>query len=194
MTAYPGDQRYFNRYWYAAGNPYKYIDSNGKEIRFPEGAPASFYRNAADAIRYLKEHGQAAGIAWVKMRNEIVNVVPARNRADIYQNQYDANTKTIYWADQAALRMVDPVTGEEGIRTPALILGHEFEHEANHLADPNGFFRDIQTNDSTFKTREESNVITEYENPAARKMGEPIRDVYIEPGNQVRVNCVRKEC
>lgn len=30
VTAYGGDTRYFNRYWYAAGNPYKYTDPDGR--------------------------------------------------------------------------------------------------------------------------------------------------------------------
>ncbi|HWS78245.1 MAG TPA: RHS repeat-associated core domain-containing protein [Thermomonas sp.] len=30
VTAQGGDQRYFNRYWYAAGNPYKYTDPDGR--------------------------------------------------------------------------------------------------------------------------------------------------------------------
>ncbi|HET6396917.1 MAG TPA: RHS repeat-associated core domain-containing protein [Pseudoxanthomonas sp.] len=30
VTAYGGDIRYFNRYWYAAGNPYKYTDPDGR--------------------------------------------------------------------------------------------------------------------------------------------------------------------
>ena len=30
VTAYDGDSRYFNRYWYAAGNPYKYTDPDGR--------------------------------------------------------------------------------------------------------------------------------------------------------------------
>ncbi|PJK07713.1 hypothetical protein CO610_08740 [Lysobacteraceae bacterium NML95-0200] len=32
VTAHAGDQRYFNRYWYAAGNPYKYTDSDGRAL------------------------------------------------------------------------------------------------------------------------------------------------------------------
>lgn len=30
VTAYGGDARYFHRYWYAAGNPYKYTDPDGR--------------------------------------------------------------------------------------------------------------------------------------------------------------------
>ncbi|WP_411851535.1 RHS repeat domain-containing protein [Stenotrophomonas sp. LGBM10] len=33
VTAYSnGDARYFNRYWYGAGNPYKFLDPDGREI------------------------------------------------------------------------------------------------------------------------------------------------------------------
>ena len=32
VTAYGGDNRYFNRYWYAAGNPYRYTDPDGRAL------------------------------------------------------------------------------------------------------------------------------------------------------------------
>jgi RHS repeat-associated protein len=32
VTAYGGDTRYFNRYWYAAGNPYKFTDPDGRAL------------------------------------------------------------------------------------------------------------------------------------------------------------------
>ena len=33
VTAYSnGDSRYFNRYWYAAGNPYKFTDPDGRAL------------------------------------------------------------------------------------------------------------------------------------------------------------------
>lgn len=33
VAAYGSDTRYFNRYWYAAGNPYKFTDPDGREIK-----------------------------------------------------------------------------------------------------------------------------------------------------------------
>lgn len=39
VTAYDGDMRYFNRYWYAAGNPYKYTDPDGRAFQALWGAP-----------------------------------------------------------------------------------------------------------------------------------------------------------
>ena len=32
VTAHGGDARYFHRYWYAAGNPYKYTDPDGRVL------------------------------------------------------------------------------------------------------------------------------------------------------------------
>ena len=32
VTPYGGDTRYFNRYWYAAGNPYKHTDPDGRVL------------------------------------------------------------------------------------------------------------------------------------------------------------------
>ncbi len=60
----------FNRYIYAASNPYKFTDPDGRVIRFAEGTPADFMRNFAVAIRYLNEKGVATpiGMAWSSKR------------------------------------------------------------------------------------------------------------------------------
>jgi RHS repeat-associated protein len=42
VTAYGGDWRYFNRYHYAAGNPYKYVDPDGRQSRRREESFALF--------------------------------------------------------------------------------------------------------------------------------------------------------
>lgn len=184
----------FCRYCYSANNPYTFTDPDGRRIRYAPGAPADFYRNAATAIRYLNANGLANGIGQVNLHKETITVRPAQDRSDVYQNRYDPNTKTLYWADKSALKITDPKTGESSNRSPALIIGHEFEHAANHLAAPDSFVNDIQTPDSQFDNQEERNVITEYENPGAEKLGEPTRDGHTGSGEPVKTSCIKAEC
>ena len=186
----------FNRYWYANNSPYKFTDPDGREVKFSAGHPADFNRNAAVAIRFLNSNGLANAIGSVHLDKQVVHLAPSSNRTDATTNHFDPSTNTLYWADKAGYIMKDAVTGEEGRRSPALILGHEFEHVANRFASPKDQSKDRRTPDAQFGNREEANVITEYENPAAEKLGEPHRDSH-DPKKGERsepTNCVKTSC
>ena len=82
-------------------------------------------------------------------------------------DRYDPATRTVYWDPNSALETTDG-----GHQTPALGLGHEMAHatgnrhmtaELSGMADPQ------------YDTREERRVILNYEDPAARQLGESTR-------------------
>lgn len=82
-------------------------------------------------------------------------------------DRYDPNTRTVYWDPNSALETTDG-----GHQTPALGLGHEMSHatgnrhmtaELSGIADPN------------YDNKEERRVILNYEDPAARQLGESTR-------------------
>src|SRR3546814_584484 len=64
IAARSGSRGQFNRYWYANNNPYKFIDPDGRKIKYAK-APAEFLRNAAKAIRYLNKSVVDANIGAV---------------------------------------------------------------------------------------------------------------------------------
>lgn len=196
VQAQPNVTVTFNRYHYAANNPYKFTDPDGREIRFPKGSPADFYRNAATAIRFLNSHGLARTIGEVHMDKQVVNLVPSSDRTNAFTTHYDSGTNTLYWADKAAFIMRDAETGEWGRRSPALTLGHDFEHAAEDLANPKDLVKDFKTPDPQFTNRAEANAITEWENPAAQKLGEPIRDSHQPKAGEhsEATDCVKTSC
>jgi hypothetical protein len=82
-------------------------------------------------------------------------------------DRYDPATRTVYWDPHSALQ-----TTEGGHQTPALGLGHEMAHATGNRHD-NAVLSN--TPDARYDTKEERRVILNYENPAARELGESTR-------------------
>ena len=82
-------------------------------------------------------------------------------------DRYDPATRTVYWDPNSALETTDG-----GHQTPALGLGHEMAHATGnrHMTDELSGMADPQ-----YDTREERRVILNYEDPAARQLGESTR-------------------
>lgn len=191
VQANPNTGQNFNRYYYAANNPYTFIDPDGREIRFAPGTPPELMRNFAKSVRYLNSKGAANGIGAIHASDKVVFVRPAADRTNAAQTNYNPNTNEVTWADQGGVEVVDSTNGESGVISPALGLGHEFEHAMNDIyGDDIG--TDLNTYDSQYGNQEERNVIEEYERPAAGRLGEPQRGDH--SGTPVKVECSVPDC
>ena len=83
------------------------------------------------------------------------------------RDRYDPETRTVYWDPHSALQ-----TTEGGHQTPALGLGHEMAHATGNRHDTAVL---SHTPDAQYEWKEERRVILNYENPAARELGESTR-------------------
>ncbi|WP_449421942.1 RHS repeat domain-containing protein [Rhodanobacter lindaniclasticus] len=174
VTAYEKPLTNFCRYCYAANNPYKFVDPDGRRIEYAAGVPKDFKNNFGVAIKYLNAKGAAANFADLQASKTVYIIAPAADRTNGFQTKYSSNSKTITWADKGGVEVKDSKTGKMKVLSPAMALGHEGEHGRN---DDNGTFRsDNATKDKQFGTAEEKKVIQGYENKAAGKLGEPIRN------------------
>lgn len=81
------------------------------------------------------------------------------------QDRYDPNSRTVYWDPHSALK-----TTGGGKQSPALGLGHEMAHATGSSHD-----HLVGTLDSKFDNKEERRVILNYENRAAKELGESMR-------------------
>jgi RHS repeat-associated protein len=182
----------FNRYWYANANPYKFKDPDGRVIKFADGSSPEFLRNVAAAIRYLDAKGAASPIAEAWRSEEVFTLQAASDRSDPGLTSYDPEFKTITWADKGGLEVRDFQSGEKGLLSPALALGHEFEHASNDVNGGDSYARDTNTYDSAYDNQEERNVIEEYERPAAERLGEGMRGDH--SGRPVEFSCPTLDC
>ncbi|WP_190238502.1 RHS repeat-associated core domain-containing protein [Marilutibacter maris] len=191
VAAYGNPLDAFNRYWYASNNPYRFTDPDGREIRFAPGAPPQFMRNFSRAVRYLNSGRAANGIGAIHASDIVVTVKPAADRTNAAQTNYNPETNEVTWADQGAIEVIDSTNGERGVISPALSLGHEFEHAMNDIFG-DSIAMDANTFDSQYGTQEERNVIEDYERPAAQRLQEPQRGDH--SGKPVEARCPVREC
>jgi RHS repeat-associated protein len=160
------DLHTFNRYGYAANNPYKYFDPDGRRFVFVTGSSEQFKSNVAAMRQYLDAKGAGAVVAAVDERPETIYL--QQGSPGVFE--YAFETKIITF-DAFAGNLVSP--GK--IQSPALGFLHEASHALQDLTNNRQFESDRTRPDAKFGDKEERRVIEKVENPAAIKLGEPTR-------------------
>ncbi|KFN40991.1 RHS repeat domain-containing protein [Arenimonas oryziterrae] len=180
----------FNRYAYAANNPYTFTDPDGRVIEFAPGTTQEFKNNVQAAIKYLASQGAADGFAKLQADPAVLTIRQAADPTDASQTRYNAFGNVITWADRGAVEVTDATTGVKGTLSPALMMGHEVEHAVNEL--DGAFTTNTAIVDAQYDTAEERNVIVNYENQAARNLREPVRGDH--GGTPVPARCSVPDC
>ena len=95
MSVDPLQEKYPNisTYCYAANNPIKFIDSDGRKLLFASGTTKAFKQKFRAAIMYLHEHNADGIIAQIDKSSTIIYITERVGEASAFSK----TKKTIYW-------------------------------------------------------------------------------------------------
>ena len=165
MSVDPLQEKYPNisTYCYAANNPIKFIDSDGRKLLFASGTTEAFKQKFRAAIMYLHEHNADGIIAQIDKSSTIIYITERVGEASAFSK----TKKTIYWDPNMGV-----LTSSDKKISPAAVLNHEADHTLQYLKNPDKFAQDSKTLDPDYNDKEEMRVITGSEQKTALALGE----------------------
>ena len=165
MSVDPLQEKYPNisTYCYAANNPIKFIDSDGRKLLFASGTTEAFKQKFRAAIMYLHEHNADGIIAQIDKSSTIIYITESVGEASAFSK----TKKTIYWDPNMGV-----LTSSDKKMSPAAVLNHEADHTLQYLKNPDKFAQDSKTLDPDYNDKEEMRVITGSEQKTALALGE----------------------
>ena len=165
MSVDPLQEKYPNisTYCYAANNPIKFIDSDGRKLLFASGTTEAFKQKFRAAIMYLHEHNADGIIAQIDKSSTIIYITERVGEASAFSK----TKKTIYCDPNMGV-----LTSSDKKMSPAAVLNHEADHTLQYLKNPDKFAQDSKTLDPDYNDKEEMRVITGSEQKTALALGE----------------------
>ena len=165
MSTDPLQEKYQNisTYCYAANNPIKFIDSDGRKLLFASGTTEAFKQKFRAAIMYLHEHNADGIIAQIDKSSTIIYITERVGESSAFSK----TEKTIYWDPNMGL-----LTSSDKKMSPTAVLNHEADHTLQYLKNPDKYAQDSKTFDPDYDDKEEMRVISGSEQKTALALGE----------------------
>ena len=149
-------------YLWCAGNPIRFIDNDGKKLRFASGVSQQFKNDFALAVKYLHENNCDGLIAKLENRPEIIYIAEFTGNSFFRKSTY-----TIFWNPTGGL-----ITGLGVVLSPTTVLNHEADHALQELVNHQQKALDEITDDIQYDNLEEKRVIQGSEQRTAKALGE----------------------
>ncbi|EFA44263.1 RHS repeat-associated core domain protein [Hallella bergensis DSM 17361] len=165
MSTDPLQEKYQNisTYCYAANNPIKFIDSDGRKLLLASGTTEAFKQKFRAAIMYLHEHNADGIIAQIDKSSTIIYITERVGEPSAFSK----TKKTIYWDPNMGV-----LTSSDKKMSPTTVLNHEADHTLQYLKNPDKYAQDSKTFDPDYDDKEEMRVITGSEQKTALALGE----------------------
>lgn len=159
----PMSEKYYHLspYLWCAGNPIRFIDNDGKKLRFAQNSTSIFKENFSIAYNYLHEHGASYMIDEIIKSDKIYYLQETQE-----DSEFNPSTSTIEWNPYRAL-----LTNSVYILTPSELLSHEFDHANSYDLDPEGTMKRLNEYDEVYGNKDDKRVIQTSEQDVAKRLG-----------------------
>lgn len=127
---------------------------------------------------YLVGNGVGSVLTAVEKSERVVTLLPGTFRRPDTEILYKGGKIVVYWSPLQGIKI------GTGVISPAVALLHEFGHA---LGDINGKSESNKYTNSRWTNAEEKRVILNVEDPAEKRLDEPVRDSH--GGTFVPVSC-----
>ena len=165
MSVDPMCEKYYwiSPYAYCLNNPVRFVDPDGRVVRFAPGVSAQFKKDYMAAGHALKTHGSGSFMRTLEKSKTVYTVAESNS---LY-SKFDGKTNTLTWASEAMM-----LTTNGTSISPTTILNHELDHAAQKDQNPGQQKIDGNTKSTDYKNKEEERVITGSEQQTAKNLGE----------------------
>ncbi len=164
-TPDPLAEKYYSisSYAYCSNNPVKYIDPDGRLVKFAPKVSQDFKDKFTATVKYMNSKGTNGFLKSLNDSKEVYYI----NETTGNQNKFQSKDKTILWNPNLA-----KLTDENAILSPATLLNHELDHANQFDSKKDEFVKNATIEDKQYDNLEEKRVIEGSEQETAKKHGE----------------------